>query len=148
MTTVIENQATPFLLRTDETFLEFANRISKSNVCNVGYKDGSLIELDPNLEYSFVLLGLKRLLTPEEFAFVYTAMMDAVHKLEVQGVLSEGLVETVATPFDIPARPAIPNQFADTQEDGADIKTYLTGSLTFTMVNHVPPTQVEIDDAD
>ena len=51
MTTVIEQQAQNLVLEADDTFLEFASRVHNKNVRPLCYKDGSLIELDPELEY-------------------------------------------------------------------------------------------------
>ena len=147
-TTVIEQQAQHLEVRTDESFLEFADRVHRKNMRPLCYENGSLIELDPELEYSFLMLGMKRLLTQEEFVIVYAAFMSEIKRLEDSGALPKDLVRTVATPFDIPrsARPVIPSKFADEIEDDAVIKMYLTGNTSFTLGKILPDAKPVEDD--
>jgi hypothetical protein len=136
MTTVIEHPAMSLTMRTNQTFSEFAEHVWRTNKRELRHKNGSLIELDSELTYSFLLLGMERLFTDEEFAAVKVLIEEG----EEQGKIPKGLVITMATPFDVPARPAIPPEFVNELEEGGEIKTYLTASdLSFTLAKVYPP---------
>ena len=139
MTEIVEHPAQQLTLMTDETFLQFADRVQRTNTRPIMHKDGHLLELDPESEYSFLMLGLTRLATPEEFAVLLKIIMQAVDQAEAQGVIPKKWVRSVATPFDIPKRPELSERFADELEEGARIKCYLTGNTTFTFVKEPPP---------
>jgi hypothetical protein len=100
MVEFIENQAQMVVTVADETFEQYAKRIGDAKV-PIQYKDGRAIELRPDLEYSFLMLGLKKLATPEQFGILASTIMAEVQKLESQGVLPEDWVQQVATPFDV-----------------------------------------------
>ena len=137
MTTIIQNQAQSVEVNTTETFDQFATRIFKDSKRPVRFKNGADIELDPKLEYSFLMLGLTQLATPQEFEVLFTAIMGAIAQAESQGLIPAGWVKTVATPFDV-LPPKIPNKFAD-EIGNATLKTLLVGEVGFAVVKEEPP---------
>ena len=148
MTTVIEHPAQNLTMRTELTFNEFADHVWRTNRRQLRYSDGAMIELQPDLAYSFLMLGMERLLTPEEFGVVYFCVMQALEQAEKKGLIPTGLVKSVATPFDVPNRPAIPDKFADDIEEEATVKTYLTGEVSFTVAKEYPIETVEPEECD
>jgi len=62
----------------DDFDIIVADRLYRQSKRPLQYRNGAMIELDPNLQYSFLMLGMERLLTPEEFGVVYTAMKTAL----------------------------------------------------------------------
>ena len=142
MAEVIEHPAQSLAFETGETFSQFADRVYRQSKRPLQYSDGAMIELDPELQYSFMMFGMTRLLTPEEFAAVYEAMMTALAKAEKKGTVPAGLIKTVATPFDV-MPPRIPDSFVDGLEEGAVIKTYLVGDTGFAVAKHVAAPEPE-----
>jgi len=137
MTDIISNPAHQITAQSAETLDEYSARIRKSSMKPIRYKDGTPIELDPKLQYSFLMMGLTRLATPEEFGALYTAIMTTVAQMEASGALPEGWVKTVATPFDV-LPPAVPEQY--TENIGEDeVKTFLVGEAGFSIVRVSPP---------
>ena len=140
MTEIIEHQAQSITIQTDETFDQFADRIYTKCRYPIQYKSGERIELDPALAYTFLMLGMPRLLTPEEFAGLLPYVMPAIAQAEADGTIPPGLIRTIATPFDVPPRPAIPAKFADDIGEGVEIKTYLAGETAFLITKkHTEP---------
>jgi hypothetical protein len=128
-------------MRTEQTFDEFADHVYRVNKRELRHRNGTLIELQPDLAYSLLMLGMKRLLTEEEFGIVCERFMAEIKALEDQGILPRDSVTVVATPFDVPNRPAIPERFAEEIDDEATIKTYLTGEVSFTIAKIYPDLQ-------
>jgi len=137
MTDIVTSPALDITAQTTESFEEFSSRIYKSSKKPLRFKDGKPIELDPTLEHSFLMLGLSRLATQEEFTKLYTAFMTTIAQMEVNGDLPADWVKSVATPFDV-IPPAIPPQFTENLGE-AEIKTYLVGEVGFAIVKEYPP---------
>jgi hypothetical protein len=138
MTTVVEHPAQSLEMRSDMTFDEFAGHVWRKNRRDLRHKNGEPVELMPGNSYAFLMVGLKELLTPEQFALVLERFMVEVKKLEAEGLLPNDSLAVVATPFDVPSLPAIPDMFADELEDGVKIAIYLTGELSFTLAKKYP----------
>ena len=152
MTVVIQNPAMDITASDYETFDQCADRILKATQRRLRYKDpdnpenidGIPIEIDPELHYAFLMLGLTRLGTTEEFTILFGAIMAVVKQLEEAGQLPDGWVQTVATPFNVKC-PTIPEHFAD-DIAGQVIKAYLTGNAEVTLGRYIPPPVEGIDE--
>ena len=84
------------------------------------------------------MLELERLLTQQEFVAMYTVMMGAVQQAESQGIIPANLIRRVATPFDVPEVPVIPD--GNLNDIGnAEIKIQLIGEVGINIVKHQPP---------
>jgi len=149
MTTVIEHPAMCLTMRTEMKFDEFADHVWRANKRELRHRNDKLIELKPGLDYTFLMLGMKRLLNKKEFGIVYQKFMSEIKQLEEAGILPKDSVEIVATPLDVPTLPKIPDKFADKIEDGVKIKIYLTASdLSFTIAKEYPVETVEPEVSD
>ena len=63
MTEIIENQSQNLVVQMGESFDQFASRVYGQSKRGIHFKDGTQIELNPNLAYSFLMLGMERLKT-------------------------------------------------------------------------------------
>lgn len=133
MTEIINHPAQEISVQTSETFDQYADRLYKRSRRLFQHGDGTLIELHPDLEYSFLMLGLTRLATPEEFGVLYTTIMTAIAQAETQGLIPSDWVKTVATPLDVKP-PSVPQRLI---EDDAEVKIYLTGELQFSVTKQM-----------
>ena len=156
MTEIIPFQAQDVTCSDYETFEQFADRVYKATKKPLMYKDtatnedgtlvnpgGVLIEINPELYYSFLMLGLTRLGTPEEFAELFGAIMGVVGQMEAMGRLPVGWVKSVATPFNIRC-PKIPEQFADPVA-GTVMKAYLVGDAAIAIRRESPPPEESLE---
>jgi hypothetical protein len=154
MTEVIPFQAQDITCSDYETFEQYANRVYKATKKPLRYKDSTVdedgtlvnpygvpIEVNPDLHYAFLMLGLTRLGTPQEFEMLFGAIMLVVQQMEQAGHLPEGWVRSVATPFNIKC-PRIPEQFAD-DIARAVTKAYLTGDAAISVTRIIPPLEPE-----
>ena len=149
MTEVIQYQATDITASDYETFDECAERIFKATQRRLRYKDpdnpknidGIPIEIDPDLYYPFVMLGVTRLGTKKEFTMLFEAIKSVVKQMEAAGLLPKDWVKTIATPFNMKC-PKIPEHFAD-DIAGAVVKAYLTGTAQISINREIPPPPAE-----
>jgi hypothetical protein len=141
MTEIIQSAAQRVTLESDETFAQYADRVFRTRR-PIQYKDGTPIEVDPNLQYSFLMLGLTRLATPEEFGVLYGIIMSAVAEAESQGIVPAGWIKTVGTPFDLIPKP-VPSKFADEIPANTVIKTYIAGEMSYDIRLEILPPEEE-----
>jgi hypothetical protein len=155
MTEIIDNPAQSITAPTDETFAQYVDRIGRARRM-VQYKNGKPIELDPNLDYSFLMLGFKKdpqtgtgIATPEQFKALVAAIKRNVDEMEAAGLLPEDWVQVVATPFDV-IPPQVPGKFVEEAEErGLIIKTLLVGNIGFAIARMPPEVvkeEVVVDD--
>ena len=148
MTEIIQHPAQQVTVNTEETFDQYKKRIKETRTEIRAFKDGMPIAVDSAMQYSFLMLGMERLLTPEEFAAVYMAVMSAIDQMEKAGVLPEELVKTVSTPFDA-TPPVIPDRFREEAGDGVELVVHFVCNTGFEIVKEYPPDEaVEEEDAD
>jgi hypothetical protein len=144
---VVTHPAQNIAVATAETFDQFTNRIYRSSKRQLRYKDGEPVELNPEWEYSFLMLGMTRLATPPEFEVLYTRIMTSIAQAEAAGEIPAGLVQSVATPFDV-TPPKIPAQYIEELEEGAEMKTYLVGEVGFAVTKKFPEPVVEEEETE
>ena len=143
---VVDGGATKISVETAETFSQFQSRIFKARKpLQFVTKDeqgevigGAPIELNPESVYSFLMLELTRLATPQEFGALFTIIMTEIAKAEAQGIIPPGWVKSVATPFDVQP-PVIPDKFSDQIEEGVTLKVLLSGDVGFNIIKEYPP---------
>lgn len=126
--TIIEHPAQQIDIRITETFNEFSNRIETGTQRPICYKNGEPIELDAGGAYSFIRLKLPRLLTPQEFGGLLPYLMGGVQQAEQAGIIPSDLVQEIATTFDVPTVPAIPDEWLD-DVDSKNVKFELAGVI-------------------
>jgi hypothetical protein len=162
MTEIIQNPATDITAADYETFDQYSSRVYHATKMPLRYADprededgnrinpgGLPIELNPELHYSFLMLGMERLATPAEFATIFTVVGAALKQLEQQGKIPADMIKTVATPFNVKV-PKIPEEFAPDsrmQEGEPVIKSYLTGEVAIAVVREYPQS-TEPDESD
>jgi len=101
-------------------------------------KRGEPILLDPESEYSFLLLKMQRRLTEQEFGAVYMAIMGTIASFEEAGHLPKGLIQEVGTPFDL-IPPDIPEEYEEELGEGEILNTYVVGDIGYRLERERKP---------
>jgi len=105
-------------------------------------KIGDPIKLNPDSEYSFLVLEMQRRLTEQEFGAVYMAIMGTIAAFEDQGHLPKGLIKEVGTPFDL-IPPAIPAEYTEELSENEVINTYVVGDIGYRLEKELKPIEEE-----
>jgi hypothetical protein len=137
-----ENPAQVLTPVTGESFIKIARRIQQQSARKIAYNNGKPIEIDPDTEYSVVLLGMTELLDTDGFNALMPFIGEAIEKATVAGVLAPGQIKSIATAFSIPKQPPFPFDFPE----GAGRKVFVDGTWTFRNEWVAPPVEVEIDE--
>ena len=145
---IIDSPAQQLEARIEENFDEFASRIFERSNRPIRHKDGTSIELRPDLRYSFLLLGLQdRVATEEEFTNLTAAIMLTIKQFEAQGLLPVDWVQQIRTPLDIIV-PEVPQRFIDELEEGVTVRRMLVGNTTFAIEKHFPAPIIDEEETD
>ena len=145
MTEVIQHPARQVSVNTEETFSQYARRIRDTRSEIRTFKNGAPIVLRSELQYTFLMLGMERLLTPEEFELVFMAIMTKIKEMEAAGILPPDVVKTVETPFDL-TPPEIPERFLSELAPGVLLESRFVGSMGFEIVTVYPPDPEEVEE--
>ena len=129
MTEVIGNPANKVTLSNKLTFEQVAEQLRTASMTSLSYGNGAAIELNPELDYSFLMLGLTRLLTSQEFGVVYMSIMAAIAQAESQGLIPPGLIKQVATTFDVPKVEGLDEMLDGLIPEGEELHLALRGTL-------------------
>ena len=140
---IIEHPAQKLPMVTNQTFQEWADFVQNRNVRPIQYGNGTPIELTDGLEYVFLMMGMQRELSAEEFAGLMPYILNGIKQAEKDKVIPVDVVQQIATAFTIPQCPQVPDKFADEIEADAVLKTYLYGHTTFRVLKEEPPDQHE-----
>ena len=138
--TINPNPAQTVAVDTTETFADFANKVFKLSKRPIRHGNGKPIELEPGSKNSVLLLRISELATPQQFEALFGIIMQGIIAATAQGIIPEGWLQGVSTPFDL-LTPAIPEQYIDEEYE---YKIILTGEMQYVVTRErIPEVEVE-----
>jgi len=123
-----ENKALTISANFGETFADVAKRVQINSARPITFDNGTPIELDPESEYSILMLKMPEgVLTTEEFDALTPYLFGGIAQAVMAGVLSPTRIADIATIFTIAKQP----QFTMEIPEGYSLKVYWDGMTTF-----------------
>jgi len=135
-----ENKAQVISANFGETFADVAKRVQINSARPIAFDSGKAIELDPESEYSVLLLKMPNgVLTTEEFDALTPYLFGGIGQAVEAGVITADRIDDIATIFTIAKQP----QFIWDVPEGHSLKVYWDGMTTFRYALETDPALVQ-----
>ncbi|MDR3235021.1 MAG: hypothetical protein LBT46_15400 [Planctomycetaceae bacterium] len=141
---IVMSPAAGASLTPEQSFNRWSSEVFRNTHREFRFGDDTLVRVNSGQCYTLLLLGLERVLTPDEFNALAAKLATAYNELISEGVLSEGAIKSLATIRNYEV-PDVPVEFMDEE---TNITAAIVGHTQIAFGKEKKPKPEEEDTAD